>query len=90
MFTAMMEAFSQATTNAIRKYDETTALAHLNYMSEKLKTATAIEKEFIDVYYVESLLWDIKDMKVKKWGWCLIPGNLQALYVALWGEPKFK
>jgi hypothetical protein len=43
----------------------------------------------IDVAYVESLMWDIKDDKLKQKGWKLIPTNLRALYVAMWGEQPF-
>jgi hypothetical protein len=89
MFTEMMEAFSQCTTNAIKKYDEHTASSHLKYMSEKLVTASDIEREYIDVYYVESLMWDIQDHKTRRWGWSIIPENLKVLYQEMWGEPKF-
>jgi len=42
------------------------------------------------IFYVESLLWDIKDTKRKKWGWSLIPEVLQAPYIDLWGAPAFR
>jgi hypothetical protein len=89
MYTCMMEAFLQATTDAIKEYDEQSANAHLTYMSEKLKKASVIEHEYIDVYYVESLMWDIKDEKNWQWGWKLIPENLKELYKGIWGEPDF-
>ncbi|WP_019865347.1 DUF7674 family protein [Methylovulum miyakonense] len=85
----MMEAFSQATTDAIKNSDEQLALSHLSFVSEKLKIASKIEEEFIDVYYVESLMWDIKDKEKLKWGWSLIPENLKELYKETWGEPDF-
>lgn len=85
---AMMEAFSQATTEAMARRDEKTVVAHLKYVSEKLKRASAKEKEYIDVYYVESLMWNL-DKQGKKWGWSLIPANLKELYNGMWGEPDF-
>jgi len=47
-------------------------------------------RKAISVYSVESLLWDIKDMERKKWGWSLIPKPLQEGYIALWGESTFE
>jgi hypothetical protein len=58
-------------------------------MSHKLTNATNAEKEYIDVYYVESLLWDIKDSELRKWGWSLIPENLKELYIGVWGAQRF-
>ncbi len=89
MYTEKMEAFSQFTTNAIKRFDERTVRAHFEYVSNKLSKASKVEAEYIDVYYVESLMWDIKDKKVKKWGWSLFPNNLKALYREVWGEPDF-
>ncbi|PSF14879.1 DUF7674 family protein [Marinobacter shengliensis] len=86
--TAMMEAFSQATTEAMARRDEETVVAHLRYVSEKLTRASAKEREYIDVYYVESLMWNL-DKQGKKWGWGLIPPNLKELYIGMWGDPDF-
>ena len=87
-FTAWFEQFSQRTTEAIRNGDETSARGHLALMSQRMETADKIVTEYIDVYYVESLMWNLDDKK-KKWGWSLIPNNLRKLYVAMWGEPSF-
>jgi hypothetical protein len=87
-YTSMFEAFSQATTDAIKLRDKNAALKHLTFMSQKLKGASDVEREYIDVYYVEPLLWDIRDNELKKWGWSLMPKNLQALYAEVWDEPR--
>ena len=87
-FTAWFEQFSQRTTEAIRSGDEILARGHLALMSQRMETADKIVMEYIDVYYVESLMWNLDDKK-KKWGWSLIPNNLRKLYVAMWGEPSF-
>ncbi|AJQ95608.1 hypothetical Protein YC6258_03572 [Gynuella sunshinyii YC6258] len=89
MYTEKMETFSQFTTNAIKRFDERTVKAHFEYMSNKLKQASKVEAEYIDVYYVESLMWDIKDKKAKQWGWSLLPNNLRALYREMWGDSDF-
>lgn len=86
--TAWFEQFSQRTTDAMRARDEPAVRAHLSFMSRRLATADAAVREYIDVYYVEPLMWNL-DSKSKKWAWPLIPGNLKGLYVALWGEPRF-
>jgi len=43
----------------------------------------------IDVAYVEALMWDVKDPKMKREGWKPIPENLCALYVQMWGRQAF-
>jgi hypothetical protein len=58
-------------------------------MSGKLRTASKTVEEYIDVSYVESLKWDIKDKKTLKWDWNLIPENLKELYRETWGDPDF-
>jgi len=51
-----------------------------------LKNANEIEREYIDVYYTEPLMWDIKDQKLRSWGWKLFPKNIKQLYEEMWGE----
>lgn len=86
MYTDMMECFSDATTIAIKTKDSETASLHLNYMSKKLIHASEVEREFIDTYYTEPLMWSIKDRKLKSWGWKLFPKNIKELYENTWGE----
>jgi hypothetical protein len=89
MWTGLIERFSQLTTDAISRGDEATAKRYLRFMEKQYSAGGEDIKKAVDVYYVESLLWDIKDNKKKEWGWSLIPGKLQRLYINLWGEPKF-
>lgn len=86
--TAMMEEFSQATTDAIRHRNEAIASTHLDYVSNLLRTADNKTREYIDVCYVEVLMFGL-DKESKKWGWSLIPRNLKDLYIKMWGSPKF-
>jgi hypothetical protein len=86
MYTQMFECFSQATTDAIKEKNSETASKHLNYMSNKLKNASEVEREYIDVYYTEPLMWDIKDRKLKSWGLKLFPANIKKLYEGMWGD----
>ncbi len=89
MYTDLFECFSQVTTDAIKIKDSDTASKHLIYMSKKLNDASEVEREYIDTYYTESLMWDIKDQKLKSWGWKLFPENLKTLYENMWGKQKF-
>ena len=82
---AMMEEFSQATTDAMRVRDEASVRAHLHYVEAVLRTADAITLEYIDVYYVECLMWDL-DEPAKKWAWARMPSSLKALYINFWGK----
>jgi len=84
-----IERFSQLTTDAIRRGEFTKAAEHLKVMSALLARGNDATLRCIDVAYVESLMWDIKDEKVKREGWKLIPANLKSLYIAMWGEKPF-
>ena len=88
-YASMFEAFSQETTNEMKRLNEGIVRSHLEYMSKKLSRASKKEYEYIDVYYVESLMWDINDKGIKKWAWALMPANLKELYVDMWGPPTF-
>lgn len=86
MYTQMFECFSQATTDAIKANDLQTASKYLKYMSRKLDAASGTEREYIDVYYTEPLMWDIKDRNLRSRGWQLFPQNLKKLYENFWGK----
>jgi hypothetical protein len=86
--TFMMNEFSEMTTAAIGERNEALARAYLNHASRLLIDAGKKGREYIDVYYVEDLMWNL-DAESKKWGWTIIPKNLRDLYVAMWGYPKF-
>lgn len=84
-----VEHFSQRTTDALNRGDIATFKAHLGPISSILTSADQPTTRCIDVAYVESLMWDVKDESLLRNGWRLIPPNLQALYIALWGERPF-
>lgn len=84
-----LERFSQFTTNAIKRGDFTKATKHLVLLSRLVASGDEQTRRCVDVAYVESLMWDIKDDRLKREGWKLIPANLKALYVAMWGRRPF-
>jgi hypothetical protein len=84
-----VERFSQQTTDAIKGRDFIKAEAHLKLLSRLLASGDEATIRCIDVAYVESLIWDVKDEKLKKHGWSLIPANLRSLYIGMWGEKSF-
>ena len=84
-----IEKFSQRTTDAVKGERDQKAERHLAFMSRMLDTADEETRRAIDVAYVESLLWDVKDGKRKAEGWKLIPPNLQELYISMWGTKPF-
>lgn len=86
---AWLERFSQLTTDAIKRKDFDTARGHLSLMSRLLSSCGEEATKCIDVAYVESLLWDIRDETLKREGWKIIPANLRALYLAMWRERDF-
>jgi glucose-6-phosphate dehydrogenase assembly protein OpcA len=88
-YAMLLEEFSQATTDAIANGDEATARKYLGFVAARLQSASVEEQQFIDVYFVESLLRSIKDQETKRWGWQLIPDRLQKLYLDCWGTPTF-
>jgi hypothetical protein len=84
-----LERFSQFTTDAIKRGDLSTATKHLALLSRLVASGDEQISRCIDVAYVESLMWDIKDDRIKREGWKVIPENLRALYVAMWGHRPF-
>lgn len=86
--TDMLEAFAQETRRAVQSGDTKLASDHLAFMSERLRFADARQREYIDVYYVEGLLHGL-DAASAKALWRLLPDNLRALHVAMWGSPTF-
>ena len=84
-----IERFSQFTTNAIGRGEFSTATRQLHLLSRLLAAGDGETAKCIDVAYVESLMWDIKDVKMKREGWKLMPENLRALYVQMWGQKPF-
>ena len=84
-----VEYFSQLTTDAIKGKDFTTAGRHMREVSAILAGGDAEIARCIDVAYVESLMWDVRDEKRKAEGWKQVPANLRRLYVQMWGERPF-
>jgi hypothetical protein len=84
-----VERFSQFTTDAIKRGESSAATAHLKLLSRLLAMGDEPTLCCIDVAYVESLMWDIEDEKVKAEGWKLVPENLRKLYVEMWGQRPF-
>lgn len=89
MYAAIMEQFSQITTDAFKEYFDEKAKGYLEYMSLKLENANEIEREYIDTYFVESLMWDVQSGTIRKRCWNLMPKNLQELYSNFWGRKLF-
>ncbi|MCG6878419.1 MAG: hypothetical protein LJE96_04630 [Deltaproteobacteria bacterium] len=89
MYTSLMERFSQITTDSFKNKNEDRAKSYLEYMSRKLVNATDMEKEYIDVYYVESLMWDDFSGERRKKCWEFMPKNLQSLYLKCWGRKTY-
>jgi len=65
------------------------ASRQLTLLSQLLAAGDEATARCIDVAYVESLMWDVKDPKMKREGWKLMPSNLRALYVQMWGQQSF-
>ena len=83
--TFLMEEFANLTTILFNQGNLEEALEQLQYMSEKLDTATKAEFEYIDVYYTEHLFWKGTKEGIER-GWPLVPGNLKKLYLGFHGK----
>ena len=84
--TFLMGEFANLTTILLNQGDLEEALEQLQYMSEKLDTATKAEFEYIDVYYTEHLFWKGTKEGIER-GWPLVPDNLKKLYLDFHGKP---
>lgn len=87
--TDMLEAFAADTRRRLRAGDHELAGRHLAFMAGRLSRADAAEREYIDVYYTEGLLFDLAPRE-RRAMWALMPESLRRLYVAMWGPPAFK
>jgi len=87
--TDMLEAFAGETRRHLRCGDHQLAAGHLAFMSRRLAQADAAEREYIDVYYTEGLLFDL-GARERRAMWTLMPENLRRLHVAMWGPPAFR
>jgi len=83
-----VEALADVTNMCIRRRDQDDVRKQLDFFSKQLDQGTDTVKNYIDVSYVENLMWDLAP-KDKKWVWPLIPENLKTLYVTMWGKPIF-
>ena len=83
-YTYRFEAFSELTNQAFISGDIDKAISYLNYMSKKFESASNIEAEYIDVYYVEHLFFSCTAEAID-FGWPLVPKNLQQLYINFHG-----
>lgn len=82
-----MEAFADATTLAFsRNGDPKKGAAYLNFISQRLKTASPKELELIDVYYAEPLFHGSSAEAIRI-GWPLVPQNIKDLYLKMWTYP---
>ena len=84
--TFLMEEFANLTTILLNQGDLEEALEHLQYMSEKLDTATKAEFEYIDVHYTEHLFCKGTKEGIER-GWPLVPDNLKKLYLDFHDKP---
>ena len=71
-----MGEFANLTTILFNQGNIGEALEQLEYMSEKLDTATKAEFEYIDVYFTEHLFWEGTKEGIES-GWPLVPDNLK-------------
>lgn len=83
--TAMMEAFAGATQQALRRGDEAQVRAHLRFLADWLGRADAVQHEYIDVYYVEGLLFGLPRAQQRSL-WAAMPPPLRALHTRMWGS----
>jgi hypothetical protein len=83
-----VEALADVTNMCIRRRDQDEVRKQLDFFSKQLDQGTDTVKNYIDVSYVENLMWDLAP-KDKKWVWPLILENLKKLYVTMWGKPIF-
>jgi hypothetical protein len=86
--TEMMEEFARETQRAIRSGNDTLARSYLSFASASLRTADATQREYIAVYFVEGLLLGLNE-SIRPRAWELMPENLRALHVGMWGRPTF-
>ncbi|MAP23461.1 MAG: hypothetical protein CL582_21235 [Alteromonadaceae bacterium] len=81
----LMEEFANLTTILFNQGNLEEALEQLQYMSEKLESASKAEFEYIDVYFTEHLFWKGTQEGIE-YGWPMVPDNLKKLYLDFHGK----
>ncbi|MBW1783419.1 MAG: hypothetical protein JRL30_22085 [Deltaproteobacteria bacterium] len=83
-----VEALADVTNAHIQQRNQKEVKTQLRFFSEQFDRGPDAVKNCIDVSYVENLMWNLPP-EDKKWVWPQIPENLQHLYIAIWGLPRF-
>ena len=85
--TGMMEEFARETQRAVSRGKPQIAKQHFDFLATRLRQGNTVDREYIDVYYVEGILHGVSKT-VAKDIWALMPDCLRQLYVAMWGNPR--
>ena len=83
-----IEALADVTNDLIQQKNEQEIIKHLVFFSRQFEKVSEKVKNFIEVGYVENLMWNSAG-ELKKWAWPLFPENLKCLYAAMWGKPLY-
>jgi len=83
-----VEQLADVTNEFLRQKNFEEATKQLNFFASSYNSGNYHVKNCIDVSYAENLMWNLEP-KDKKQAWLVIPRELKALYIAIWGEPSF-
>lgn len=81
-----MNGLSNLTMEALRVGEFDRAGVHMRCLCSLLESGDEATIRFIDVGYVEGLMWDLDDTQ-KRRAWPHIPDPLRELYADFWGQP---
>jgi len=89
MYCAIIEQFSQITTDCFNNNNIEKAKEYLDFMGVKFERASEIERAHIDACFVEHLMWDDCSGSRRRKCWDLMSENLQKLYLDFWNRKLY-
>lgn len=80
-----LEAAVDVTNQDIASRNEAAVVAQVGFVAAALERGDAMLCKALDCTYVESLLWNIKDSRLRQWAWSLFPDVIKHYYEQMWG-----
>lgn len=84
-----LEAGADVTNQDIADGNEAEVTVVVEYMAAALRREDPLLCKALDCSYVESLMWNIKDPRARKWAWGLFPPIIRQYYERTWGAVRF-
>lgn len=86
MHAALLEQFSQITSDAISENETERAQKYLEFMALRYERSDEMDKAFIATYFVAPLMWNDRSAAGRERCWTLMSKDLRRCYRDFWGR----